>query len=159
MSDAVIDTNVMIVASLAHAGAAAESHRSADECSLVFEWLAEFHESSRCLILDNDMHIYDEYRHKLSDQDFAMLVVHEKLRHARLHEIEYEDAHDRAAVVPPEFDELDRSDRKFLAAALADHAAGYESVIVNATDTEDWRAVASPCAAAGVEILHLLDGD
>jgi len=87
------------------------------------------------------------------------LVITAKLeRDCRLHEIEYEvDDPDRTARIPPEFAALDRSDRKFLAVALADLADGNHSAIINATDTGDWRKIDAPCQAHGVVIRQLLD--
>lgn len=156
--DAVIDTNVIIIASLAHADRSGESHRMAQECERVFEWLDAFRSGEGKVVLDNGMEIWDEYNNKLTGQDFGLLVIGAKMAsQCRFHEIKHEPAHDEAAIVPDEFAALDRSDRKFLAVALADRAAGHESVIVNATDTDDWRAIDEPCREHGVVIRHLLD--
>jgi hypothetical protein len=159
MDDAIIDTNVIIVASLAMGGRADESHRTAQECAQVFEWLDAFRTSNASLVLDNGLKILDEYRNKLNDQDYGMIVAMDKLKswQCRLHEIEHETTADEAAIVPAAFANLDRSDRKFLAVALADRAAGHTSEIVNATDTDDWRAIEDAATEHGVVIHHLLD--
>jgi hypothetical protein len=158
MDDAVIDTNVLIVASLAHAGKFGESHRTPDECSQVFEWLDAFRNSTGVILLDNDMEILAEYHKKMTGQDLGLMVIDELMQsRCRLYEIKYEAEHDKAAVVPAAFADLDRSDRKFLAVALADIAAGYNNVIANATDTHDWRKIEAPCKSHGVTVLHLLD--
>lgn len=158
MVDSVIDTNVLIVASLAHAGKLDESHRTPDELIRVFEWLDEFRQSAGMIILDNDMEIMAEYRKNMTGQDWGIMIIEDLMRsRCRIYEIEYESEHDKAAVVPVAFADLDRSDRKFLAVALADIEDGYQNVIVNATDTQDWRKIEEPCRAHGVAILHLLD--
>lgn len=138
MDDAIIDTNVLIVASLAHSGEFDGSHRTRAECSRVLEWLESFRSGPGAIILDNGMEIWAEYNHKLSARDYGLYALAEiMVSRCRLYEIEYEAAHDNAAVVPVAFAELDRSDRKFLAVALADVEAGHNSAIVNATDTQD----------------------
>lgn len=158
MDDSVIDTNVLIVASLAHAGRMDESHRTPDEMIRVFEWLDDFRNSAGMIILDNDMEIFAEYHKNMDGQDWGMMIIDDLMRsRCRLRMIDYESEHDKAAVVPAAFAELDRSDRKFLAVALADIAAGHNNVIVNATDTHDWRKIEAPCRAHGVTVLHLLD--
>jgi hypothetical protein len=88
------------------------------------------------------MEIWTEYNKKLTARDYGLYALADiMVSRCRLHDIEYEPAHDRAAIVPAAFAELDRSDRKFLAVALADIAAGHQNVIVNATDTQDWRKI------------------
>lgn len=155
--DAIIDTNVLIVASLASSKEVDLSHRTPEECMRVFEWLEIFGRGEAALVLDNGFTMFDEYNNKLTGQDFGLLVVAHKLQtHWRLHEIEHEEV-DGAARIPPEFEALDRSDRKFLAVALADLEAGHASAIINATDTDDWREIEAPCQERGVVVRHLLD--
>ncbi len=157
-SDAIIDTNVLIVASLSDREETGGSHRTPEECARVFEWLDAWRQSSASVILDQGFKIYKEYLRNLTGQDFGVLVINAKLQEfmVRYYVIEHEDD-DEAAIVPEEFAGLDRSDRKFLAVALADLDAGQESEIVNATDTDDWQKIAEPCAAAGIRVRHLLD--
>ncbi|MFV8753600.1 hypothetical protein ACNOYE_23855 [Nannocystaceae bacterium ST9] len=157
MADAIIDTNVLLVASAADPGSPfADTHLTPAEQLAVLDWVLSFHRSAEQVVLDNGMTIHDEYYNKMTGQDFGMIVITEKLQSARLHVIEYDaDGH---GVVPAAFAALDRSDRKFLAVALADLDAGDSSEIVNATDTLDWNAIAAACEAHGITIRHLLGG-
>jgi hypothetical protein len=118
----------------------------------VFEWLAEFRrDDGRTMVWDDLWTIYDEYRNKLTDQDFGLLVVRDKMASARFVGIEFEA--DGSALVPAAFSGFDRSDRKFLATLLADVG---RSTLVNATDT-DWLAIEEPLEMAGVQVEHLLE--
>jgi predicted nucleic acid-binding protein len=159
MLDTIIDTNVLIVASLVPAGATGRSHRTPAECERVFEWVEKLRFDPAHIVLDNGMKIFDEYHNKLTPQDFGLLVIYEKMMQCcRFYEILHEvGTGDVPAIVPDEFALLDPSDRKFLAVALADMNAGHMSEIVNATDTDDWLKIAVPCEVHGVRIRHLLD--
>ena len=82
----------------------------------------------------------------MSDQDFGLLAVHDKLQSFRSVVLTW-DADDFAEV-PEALQVCDRSDRKFLAAALSDPAT---ISIVNATDS-DWVKIEPELAAAGVVV-------
>ena len=154
MTDHVIDTNVLIVASAAHPYSPFDdTHVPPAEREAVLEWLSAFRRDERHLVLDTMFKIYDEYRNKLTDQDLGLQVITEKLQHSflRTHSIRY-DA-DGTAVVPDCFRALDRSDRKFLATALAD---GGRSTIVNAADP-DWYAVEDECVRHGIVVEQIID--
>lgn len=153
VSDHVIDTNVLLVASAAHPGSPfKETHLPAEQREVVFEWVAAFRNDKRRLVLDGQFAIYEEYRRKLTDQDFGLLVVLEKMRTAWMRQVEISYEGDGTAIVPEEFSALDRSDRKFLAVALADAGS---STIINATDP-DWFAIEGPCERRGVVVEQLL---
>lgn len=153
MNDLVVDTNVLLVASAAHPYSPFDdTHVPFDLQGTVFEWLAAFRQdAARCLVLDDRFRIYDEYRNKLTDQDYGLQVVHEKMTAFRCATVEWDpDGH---AVVPPKFASFDRSDRKLLAAALTNRR---NIAIVNATDT-DWFEIEAELGDEGVVVLHLLE--
>src|SRR5687768_17576738 len=137
MSDHVVDTNVLLVASAAHPYSPfGDSHVPVEEQQLVFEWLAAFRDDSdRQIVLDNLFRIYEEYRNKLTDQDYGLQVIHEKMQTFRSVLLEWDGA--GAAIVPVVFASFDASDRKLLAAALTDPAS---ICIVNAADS-DWLQI------------------
>lgn len=153
MPDHVVDTNVLLVASAAHPYSPfGDSGLPAEDQQRVFEWLAAFRaDSARAMVWDTLWKIYEEYRHKLTAQDYGLQVVHEKMMGARYVEIDYDE--DGAALVPPVFAGFDPSDRKFLAVLLAD--AG-QSTLVNASDT-DWLDIEAELAAAGQTVEHLVE--
>jgi len=89
---------------------------------------------------------------RLSEQDFGHLVIREKIQSARWYAIELDRNGD--ASLPAELNAIvhDRSDRKFVAVALADDG---QSSIVNACDT-DWLGWEEGLQAAGIEVEQLL---
>jgi hypothetical protein len=151
--DCVVDTNVLLVASAHDLDSPfGESHLLTDERALVFEWLASFRaDSSRRLVLDDFFEIYDEYRNKLTDQDYGLQVVHEKMQTFRSVELSWVDP--GHASVPEAFRNFDSSDKELLAAALTDPKT---IAIVNATDT-DWLEIEAELAAAGVTVIHVIE--
>ena len=153
MADHVIDTNVLLVASAAHPFSPFDdSDLPVELQQVVFEWLAVLRvEEGRTLVWDDLFKIYEEYRHKLTDQDFGLQVVHEKMATARFVPVTY-DA-DGIAVVPEAFSSFDPSDRKLLAALIADSGG---SSLVNATDT-DWLEIEEALENAGLSVLQLLE--
>lgn len=153
MTDHVIDTNVLLVASAADPHSPfSGSDLPPDLQAQVFEWLVSFRQDpAQVLVLDDWFRIYDEYRNKLTEQDYGLQVVSEKMNHARLVPVAYDT--DGAALVPPNFSSLDPSDRKLLAALIAAPAG---SCLVNATDT-DWLAIERALDQEGLRVLHLLD--
>lgn len=154
MKDHVVDTNVLLVASAAHPYSPFDdSHVPSPEQQLVFEWLVAFRaDNTRSLVLDDLFEIYKEYRNKLTDQDYGLQVVHEKLQ-ACLRQVVVRWDTNGHAVVPRAFATFDKSDRKLLAAALADPAT---ISIVNAADS-DWLEIEAELAAVGVEVVHVIE--
>ena len=155
MPDHVVDTNVLLVASAADPFSPfGETHVPSGERKVVFDWLVAFRRDGRALVLDEMLRIYAEYRNKLTGQDLGLLVVHDKLTRSQLRQVDvtYE-ADGETAVVPEDFHAFDRSDRKFLAAALAD---GGQSTIVNAADT-DWFEIEQECRKHGVVVEQLIE--
>jgi hypothetical protein len=155
MADHVIDTNVLLVASSQDEGSPfSDSDVPVPYREEVLSWLATFHsDPARLLVLDSSFRIYDEYRHKLTDQDFGLQVVHQKLQHARFNEVDFD--LDGYAAVPEAFARFDPSDRKFVAAILAE-APACSSTIVNASDT-DWLEIEHALDGYGIVVEHLLE--
>lgn len=153
MTDHVVDTNVLLVASAADPHSPfADTHVPPAEQLTVFEWLVAFRaDADRRLVLDNCWKIYCEYRNKLTDQDYGLQVVTEKLQGVRSVELQRDgDGH---AVVPIAFMGFDRSDRQLLACALTDP----ETIsIVNACDS-DWLGIEGELTDAGVTVEHIIE--
>ncbi len=153
MPDHVVDTNVLLVASAAHPYSPFDdTHVPLDEQLQVLDWLVEFgRDDSRRLVLDDVLAIYEEYRHKLTEQDVGLQVIHAKMQAHRVVSLEWDaDGH---AIVPEALQACDRSDRKFLAAALTD-VKGIS--IVNAADS-DWIEIEDVLKDAGVVVHHLIE--
>ncbi len=153
MADHVVDTNVLLVASAAHPFSPFDdTHVPVEEQLKVLDWLVAFgRDDSRRLVLDDVLAIYEEYRHKLTEQDVGLQVIHAKMQAHRSVTLEWDD--DGHAVVPEALQACDRSDRKFLAAALTDveHIS-----IVNAADS-DWIEIEDALKRAGVVVHHLIE--
>jgi hypothetical protein len=151
--DHAVDTNVLLVASAAHPFSPFDdSDLPKSLQQAVFDWLSDFRaDSSRQMVWDTTFRIYEEYRKKLTDQDYGLQVVHEKMSDARFVDISF-DA-DGAATVPEIFSAFDRSDRKLLAVVLADRG---RTTLVNATDT-DWLEIEAALRAEGVTVDHLIE--
>lgn len=154
MPDHVVDTNVLLVASAAHPYSPFDdTHVPVAEQRVVFDWLARFREDDeRRLVLDDDWRIYEEYRHQLTEQDYGLQVVHEKLQ-ACLRAVPCQWDGGGHAIVPAALQGCDASDRKFVAAALTDPAT---ITIVNATDS-DWVHIEDALRAAGVVVEHIVE--
>lgn len=153
MSDHVVDTNVLLVASAADPFSPFyDTHVPVAEQRLVFDWLVDFRaDTATGLVLDDLFRIYEEYRQKLTEQDYGLQVIHEKMQALRVVTLTWDD--DGHARVPKAFARFDPSDRKLLAAALCDPAT---ISIVNATDS-DWLEIEGPLRLAGVRVHHLLE--
>lgn len=153
MPDHVVDTNVLLVASAAHPYSPFDdTHVPPDEQLQVLDWLMAFsQDEARRLVLDDLLVIYEEYRHKLNEQDVGLQVIHAKMQSHRTVALDWDaDGH---AVVPDALLACDRSDRKFLAAALTD----VEGIsIVNASDS-DWIEIEPQLNEAGVVVDHLIE--
>lgn len=153
MPDHVVDTNVLLVASAAHPFSPFDDSGLAPEYqNRVFEWLRTLRaDPARQMVWDTQWTIYKEYRNRLTDQDYGLQVVREKMTQARFVDVEFDEA--GAAVVPEVFHGFDPSDRKFLAVLLGDP---HGSTLVNATDT-DWLYVEQELADAGVSVEHVIE--
>ena len=96
MTDCIIDTNVLLVASALDPTSPFDDseHVSPEAKQKVFDWLKEFRDDAgRSLVLDQTFRIWDEYHNKLSrGQDYGSHVVTDKLQRSavRFHEIEFD---------------------------------------------------------------------
>ncbi|HPS76756.1 MAG TPA: hypothetical protein PLS53_01220 [Thermoanaerobaculaceae bacterium] len=151
--DHVVDTNVLLVASAAHPFSPfGDSHVPVIEQRAVFDWLVAFRsDSGRRIVMDDMFKIYCEYRNKLTDQDYGLQVVIEKLQHPRFVPLKW---NGDTAVVPHAFEHFDPPDRKFLAAVLVDPTT---ISLVNATDS-DWLEIEAELGAVGVQVVHVIEG-
>lgn len=154
MADHVVDTNVLIVASAADASwPPAKNHVPAAERRRVLEWLKAFRaDMERRLVMDAKRTIFKEYRNKLTEQDYGIVVALKKLDTAAFVFIQYDGQY---AVVPDGLAKFDNSDKKLVAAHLAHKANGEDCSIVNACDT-DWHEHEEALTAHGVEVDQLL---
>ena len=159
----VVDTNVLIVASAAHATSPfPETETPISEARLrgeVLSWLEAFEgDSQRHAVLDWDWHICSEYQNKLTEQDYGWLALMHKRDKSEVVWVGIQvDEHDHA-VLPPELAVIvtDLADRKMVASAMAVDAGVRPCKITNACDT-DWLDCAAALAAADVEAEHLLE--
>lgn len=154
MADHVVDTNVLIVASAADAGwPATKTHVPPAERRVVLAWLKAFlKDDGRRLVMDDRRRIFKEYRNKLTEQDFGLVVALRKLDGAVWVRVQYDGEY---AVVPEGLAAFDNSDKKLVAAHLAHEANGGACTIVNACDT-DWHEHEEALTAHGVEVEQLL---
>jgi len=159
VSDCIIDTNVLLVASAHHPDSPfKDSDVPIEQLKEVFEWLTKFRvDGQRKIVLDQFWKIMAEYRHKMTDQDFGLQVVKEKLQQsARFIDVPY-DRHGHGRL-PPELEKVihDKSDRKFVATALIDVAEGGQSTIINAVDS-DWCDWEDALGSHGITVTHLIE--
>ena len=163
MADCIIDTNVLLVASACDPGSHFDDsgHVPAKKQMVVLDWLKAFRkDGSRCIVLDQSMNrkgsIWKEYHHKMSGQDYGLMVIVEKLQscQVRFLDIMY-DSHDNG-LLPASLEILDPSDRKFVAVALMDKAQGGSSLIVNAIDS-DWEKCKGELGSLGIHVEQILD--
>jgi hypothetical protein len=153
MADCVIDTNVLLVGSAADPYSPFNNtHIPAELSRQVLEWLMVLRgQSARRLVLDQDWKIMAEYRNKLTEQDYGMQVILERLSSAIFVPVQWDANGD--AVVPPALGALDRSDRKFAAAALNHQPP---ATLINCADT-DWLEVEPACVEVGLQVEHILE--
>ena len=142
----VVDTNVLIAASAAYPQAPKDIDATPKDPSLrlkIFHWLDEFRESPSRLVLDYCQKIYEEYRKKLTDQDFGIQVMIHKFTTSACDYVfvAYDDNGD--AQLPDTLAPTvhDRADRKMVAACLAALDEHGSCLIAFAGDTDwiDWE--------------------
>lgn len=163
MTQHVIDTNVLIVASSADESSPFQPEATPveEEClrKLVLTWLNEFHTSDKHSVLDVCWHIAGEYQNKLTDQDYGWLVIKDKIDWQQINWVQFGEDKDGHAVLPEEIAHLvpDLADRKMIAAILAvltnDQSADVS--LVNACDS-DWLMNQDALQAHRIQILQLL---
>lgn len=161
---AVIDTNVLIVASAADDGSPFRPEATPVEeyrlRKVVLDWVTELKsDSSRNIVLDWDWHICGEYQKKLNqEQDFGFLAVIAKIDRNEVTWIGLEVDSDGHAVLPIDLSRsiTDLEDRKMAAGVLKANNDGNDCKLVNACDT-DWIDCEAALAAAGLEVEHLIE--
>ncbi len=105
----VLDTNVLIVAMAGDSSTSITPGvtpvQDVSMCESVLQWLVEFAESDQAWVLDTHSLIENEYRGrnrretKLTEQDFALLVMKDKITRDQVSWIEIElDEHDNARI-------------------------------------------------------------
>ena len=155
--DHVLDTNVLLVASAGDPSSPFKDspHVPLAEQRAVLAWLREFRrDRSRLLVLDSQREVMREYKKQLGKNDYGYQVVIEKLQTARFHRIQLDEGGAAQLPEPLRTEVKDRSDRKFVAVALADAGA---SSLVNACDT-DWYDCEAALMQAGINVEQLIDG-
>ena len=158
MSDCIIDTNVLLVASASDPSSpfGDSDHVPLDHQELVLKWLIDFRvDGQRKLVLDQSFKIWDEYHNQMTrGRDIGSLIVAEKLLFARFVEIAFDN--DGNGILPPEYNEVDLSDRKFVAVALNDHVDGGSSAIVAACD-RGWYKCEGILKQGGVSVVQIVE--
>jgi hypothetical protein len=160
VSDHIIDTNVLLVASAQHPDSPFDdSQVPAEQQQVVLDWLMAFRkDGQRQVVLDGLWKIWEEYNNKMTGQDIGLLVVSEKLQSSLVRIVDVAYDTNGHGCLPPKLEMVvhDRSDRKFVAVALKDRSQGGESTIVNAVDSDwcDWEEKLKPF---GIEVRHLID--
>lgn len=147
--DKIIDTNVLIVATGLEPGRDLASHVPGAIKERAHNWLRAFRaDADRMLVCDDAYQIWQEYKRKLTEQDFGFAVVREiRFQSQRMRTV--------APLEIPRALEKPiaslRNDRKFVAVALADAP---HSSIVNASDT-DWERVEAELTQHDVHVEHI----
>ena len=158
MDDYIIDTNVLLVASAQHPGSpfADSDHVPVEQRQIVLDWLMAFRkDGERKIVLDDSLKIWDEYHNQMiRGQDIGSLIATEKLQFARFVHIAFD--RNGHGLLPDELEDVDRSDRKFVALALKDFADGGSSKIVNACD-RGWYNCEEALEQVGVVVLQLVE--
>lgn len=156
MADFSVDTNVLVVSSTAEeiSPSLAADHVPPEEAYKVFEWLRQFRKNDDGIILDYNNLIMREYRNRLTEQDYGLKVILEKLTQNKTKSFMLSLDENGNAILPPELQSVsDLSDRKFVAVIIADRC---RSTLVNACDT-DWYDCREELQKYGIEVIQLLD--
>lgn len=135
-SDAyVVDTNVWMFAAKDLSQIADLAELACAEACL--SWISQFFDSQSRLVVGWDYQSLGEYRRNANPRMAIWLNSLERQPRTYLVEVavEWDEAGD--AKLPSEFQEIDRSDRKFLAALLKHCETCPQTRLVNASDT-DW---------------------
>lgn len=168
MTRYVIDTNVLIVASGEHVDSPFSSNNHPIEDSanakLVFDWLNNFEKTDLRMVLDSGSEIYREYRNKLTDQDYGLMVYRDKLTKCEYDHVTIawdisDGQSERVAVLEKSLTEVvyDRSDRKFVAACIEARDEYGQATIVNACDT-DWLNWEQVLSDHGIVVEQIIEG-
>lgn len=159
----VIDTNVLLVASAAHDSSPfpedATPVEKAELRARVLDWVIDFDQSQRRIVLDYGWEIASEYQNKLSDQDYALQIVLQMTSTDRVSWFRLErEADGRTRIAHAGLDPTitDLSDRKMVAAVLAGGCNAGGCNLVNACDTDwyDWQAAMQAADVYVEQLIH-----
>jgi len=165
MTNHVIDTNVLIVASGEHADSPflSSDHpvENPELADIVLQWLSMFIDSNKLLVVDTNGAIYKEYCNKLSDQNYGRRAYIDKHDKGQIYYVDlaWDDMDpDWTAKLSEELKAIvhDRSDRKMVAACINANSENHQTTIVNACDT-DWIGWEEGLQGAGVIVEQLID--
>ena len=150
----VLDTNVLIVASGGDPRALGTlaSHLETSDQKVVFAWLNGFiSDRSAQVILDPQ--VLNEYRNKLSEQDYGLHAIRTMLDQGKVEYCKLKYDRNGSATLPKDLQAIvrDCSDRKFVALALLFS----DAMITNACDT-DWIEWEGGLLAKGIKLDQLL---
>ena len=163
----VVDTNVLIVASGEHPespfSSANHPVESSEYAEQVFNWVCSLATSAARMVMDCDDVIYKEYRNKLTEQDYGLIVLREKMARGEMDYValEWEEEPgnpDPVAVLQQKLKDAihDLSDRKMVAACITANDECGKSTIVNACDT-DWIECEEILQQEDVVVEQLID--
>lgn len=166
-----VDTNVMLAASAVSELSNQAVRAMPQEIELreiIYEWLADFDQSDRRIVLDEEGLVRDEYERNmpfnLREQEYGMQVLQYKLDrnlayYVPINSLEANGEH--IAVLDPALEALvtDREDRKWVACALAAQIL-FEQVppIVYGAET-DWFIAEAQLREIGLCFQRLLPDD
>ena len=166
-----VDTNVMLAASAVFELSNLAVRAMPQEIDLrevIYEWLADFDQSDRRIVLDEAGLVRDEYERNmpfnLREQEYGMQVLQHKLDrnladYVPIDSLEANGEH--IAVLDPAHEELvtDREDRKWVACALAAQILfGQVPPIVYGAET-DWFIAEAQLRGIGLCFQRLLPDD
>ncbi len=157
----VIDTNVLILASVANPVTPKDMDTTPEDPALqfrVWQWLADFENSTSRLVLDSAGKIKEEYDHKLGFNDYGIQVVIHKWSTLAVDSVDIQYDSNNNAVLQPPLDSVvhDLADRKMVAAALEAKKQFGESAIAFAADT-DWHAWEHALIQAGLSLEPIIE--
>jgi hypothetical protein len=144
----VVDTNVLLVASAAHdASPFAPDATPVEDAELrkrVLDWVIDFEQSPRQIVLDYGWTILGEYQNKLTEQDYALQIVLQMTSTERVRWFVLEqEADGRTHIAHAALDLVitDLADRKLVAGVLAAGCRAGGCTLVNCCDTDwyDWQ--------------------
>jgi len=163
-----VDTNVMLAASAVHELSNLRLRampREIEYREMVYEWLADFEQSDRRIVLDEAGLVRDEYErnmpYNMHEQEYGLRVLQSKIdrnlaEHVPIDSLEANGEH--IAVLEPAHELLvkDREDRKWVACALAAKIL-FEQVppIVYGAET-DWYLAEEDLKGIGLGFQRLL---
>lgn len=169
MNRHVVDTNVLIVASGEHPESpfSSEKHpvEDAEQSEQVLNWLINFEASDGRMVVDSDWAIISEYQNKLTEQDYGLRVLFEKMSRFEIDYVDIEWIEDASIPDKEKVAKLDDplqsvihdlADTKMVAACLNAIKEDMPCTIVNACDT-DWLDWQKSLEAEGVIVEQIIE--